>query len=137
MSSMEKTLKRIELYGKTDLKEVRNELKEVRVRVAALEINMNSMGKTLQRIELFGKTELLKEVNGSLETEFEGVNGSLETGREEGNGKLDAVTFWLIMASMVLSNLVGLGALGPLIAGLCLLSPTFGFRYMLQSTRIE
>jgi hypothetical protein len=132
MKSMGKTLKRIEFYGKTDLKAVKNELKEVRVRVAALEININSMGKTLQRIELSGKNEIKEG-----KTELAEVNGSLETELEEVNGKVDAVIFWLIMASMLLSNLVGLGALGPIIAGLCLLSPTFGFKFMLQSIRIE
>jgi hypothetical protein len=104
MNSMGKTLERIELCEKTELKEVKNELKEVRVRVAAIEINMNSMGKTLQRIELSGKKEL-KEVK----TEVEEVNGSLQTELKGVNGKADGVMFWLIVASMLLSYLVGLG----------------------------
>jgi hypothetical protein len=42
------------------LKEVKNEIKEVRVRVAALEMNMHSISKPLQQIELSGKTDFKK-----------------------------------------------------------------------------
>jgi hypothetical protein len=96
---------------------------DMRVRLAVLETNMNLMGKTLERIE--------KDI-GEVRTEPKKDIGSLETEVEEVNGRVDGVIFGLITASMVFSNLVGLGALGPLIVGFCLLNPYFfGFRLRL------
>jgi hypothetical protein len=85
----------------------------MRVRLAVLETNMNLMGKTLERIE--------KDI------------GEVKPEVEEVNGRVDEVIFGLITASMVFSNLVGLG-LGPLIVGFYILYPIVGFYLLYRAT---